>query len=569
MKVKKNKLLVAIIFLLIVLFILFVFYKPEIEYAYNLVVSNKVSSENISFFLKNNNAFENYFLSEQKNIDIKKYKLKVGLFPAEKRITAEAEIKLKLSSGDRIILNFYDNMKIDNLLLNGKRSSFERDEKHLFIDTKSVNGDSIRIKIYYSGTPENMGFGSFVFDEYNGTPVVYSLSEPIFASTWFPCNDIPGDKALAELYITNDSDFVSVSNGKLIGIEKNGNRKTYHWKTVYPISTYLIAMYSAKYEHFTDIFITPENDSMKLEYFIFPDHLEEAQKDFEINKGALKIFSELFGTYPFIKEKYGVAEFLWQLGAIEHQTITGIGSNFLSGRKFFDDVYIHELAHQWWGDAVTVKSWKDVWLSEGFATYSEALFYERESGRDALISTMMEKFGSFEGKKLYDPGKNLFDKVVYNKGAWVLHMLRYEVGDENFFEILRNYYNKFKYKNASTRDFQNICETVSGKRLDDFFQQWIYEGKGIPVIRYEFSADSVSENIFPVTIKLKQIQDGYDVYKLPIVLRVRGISGEKTDTSFIFSDKVKILNMDVKFKPMDIIFDPENQLLAKFEKAMD
>ncbi len=568
MKVKKNKLAMVAFFSISLPLVLFFIFRPQIEKALYFLKNGNINESTIEFYIDNTKVLDNYFSDDQKNIDVLHYTLRLQLFPAERKIKGETTVKIKVIQGEKIALNFYDNLKVDSVLINRQKTGYERDEKHIYIEG-SANSDSVMITIVYSGTPESMGFGSFVFGNYKESPVIYTLSEPVFASTWFPCNDLPTDKATADVFITNDSSFVSVSNGKLAGININGDKKTYHWKIIYPISTYLISVYSAKYVHFQDVFVYGKNDSMKVEYFVFPGHLEEAKKDFQVNVEALKVFSGMFGEYPFLKEKYGVAEFLWQLGAIEHQTITGIGSNFISGRQFFDDVYVHELAHQWWGDAVTVKSWKDIWLSEGFATYSEALFYERKSGRDALISTMMEKFGRFEGKKLYDPGKNLFDKVVYNKGAWVLHMLRYEVGNENFFEILRNYYNKFKYKNASTRDFQNICETVTGKKLDDFFKQWIYEGKGIPVIRYEFLADSVSENIFPVTIKLKQIQDGYDVYKLPIVLRVRGISGEKTDTSFIFSDKIKILNMDVKFKPMDVIFDPENQLLAKFEKVMD
>jgi len=492
--------------------------------------------------------------------------LHVELFPKEKRITGKAEINITLNGNEKIVLNFYETLKIDSLTLNEMNAGYTRDEKHIFINAGNVDGDSIDIVIYYSGTPEKMGFGSFVFGEYNNSPVIYTLSEPIFASTWFPCNDLPYDKALADIFITNDSDFVSVSNGKLVGIKKKGDRKTYHWQTVYPISTYLIALYSAKYNHFAEWYVSSGGDSMKVEYFVFPDHIDEAQEDFEINKEALKVFSELFGTYPFIKEKYGVAEFLWQLGAIEHQTITGVGSNFLSGRKFFDDVYVHELAHQWWGNAVTVKTWKDVWLSEGFSTYSEALFYEKKFGRDALISTLMNKYGKFEGKRLYDPGKNLFDKVVYNKGAWVLHMLRNHVGDKLFFRILRNYYEKFKYKNASTEDFQEICETVSGKELDFFFDQWVYEGKGIPLINYEFSVDSSGGNIFLAKVKLEQVQKGYGAYTLPIDMKIRGTEGEIKDTTFVLFNMVKKIEIPLDFKPMDVIFDPESKLLAQFEK---
>ncbi len=566
MKVKKNHLIAGAFFLIILIFAIYLIFKSDLENFYRIVKYGNVTEESIGFFIDNSSTFENYYSAGQKKMDVLHYSLHLELFPEFKTVKGKTVIKLKAVPGEKLILNFYDNMKIDYVLLNEDKIEFTRDDRHIYIsNTTQDKQDTVMITVKYSGSPESMGFGSFEFGDYKGMPVVYSLNEPVFASTWFPCNDLPTDKATADIFITNDSSFVSVSNGKLIDVQHVGDKATYHWKIVYPISTYLISVYSAKYVHFQDVFVSQGNDSMKVEYFVFPDHLDEAEKDFKINVDALKIFSSMFGTYPFIKEKYGVAEFLWQLGAIEHQTITGIGSNFLSGRNFFDDVYIHELAHQWWGDAVTVKSWKDIWLSEGFATYSEALFYEKKSGRDALISTMMSKFGNFEGKRLYNPVGNLFDRSVYNKGAWVLHMLRNKVGDENFFEILKNYFDQFKYKNASTEDFMKVCEKISGMDLNKFFDQWIFTGKGIPVLEYEFSVDSLDTEKFRAKINLKQIQNGYEVYELPVDFRLRGYNGQRKDSAFVMDTRSIQIKLISKFNPIDVSFDPENKLLAKFK----
>ncbi len=227
---------------------------------------------------------------------------------------------------------------------------------------------------------------------------------------------------------------------------------------------------------------------MNIEYYVFPKQLENAKIDFAEHPQYIHFFAKTFGEYPFIKEKYGVAEFLWQLGAMEHQTITGIGSNFVSGHNFFRDIYVHELAHQWWGDAISPKSWNDIWLNEGFATYCEALYYEHKSGKKALISTMLsKKQDNFKGK-LIEPGDDMFSATIYDKGAWVLHMLRWQVGDSTFFNILREYYKEYKYKSASTKDFQSVCEKISSQDLSQFFNQWVYDGEGNITLIYDWNS---------------------------------------------------------------------------------
>jgi aminopeptidase N len=306
---------------------------------------------------------------------------------------------------------------------------------------------------------------------------------------------------------------------------------------------------------------------MNIDYYVFKNHYEMAQNDFSEHPEMISYFSKTFGEYPFIKEKYGVAENLWQLGAIEHQTITGIGSNFLNGRKLFNEFYVHELAHQWWGDAVGPATWKDIWLNEGFATYCEALYSEYKAGKAAYISTLNEfKYDSFSGT-LYDPG-NLFGSTVYDKGAWVLHMLRWEVGDSSFFKILKTYYNNFKYKNASTKDFINVCNSVSGRKLDEFFNQWVY-GTGQINAEYKWFVEQ-GDNGQQLVVNLKQTEEDNKIFKFPLEVKILLEQGEETISkiSYINSANTKII-IPVTDNVKTVTLDPDEWLLAGFKNLND
>ena len=506
---------------------------------------------------------ENYISSNQKKLDILKYDLSFDLYPEEKMFIGNAILTGKVLDPaiESIDLNFYDNFDIKKILLNDVQTEYENEGTRLSIPYSSIYGTDFKLEVHYKGTPRKAGLEGFVFGKRNGTSLVYNLSEPNYASSWFPCNDIPFDKTLLEISITNDSGMVSVSNGVLVDVSTNGDRRTYRWKTEYPISTYLVAIYSSDYEYFSDEYISLDGmDTMSVEYYVLPDKLEKAKKDFSTHVNMLEIFSQMFGEYPFLKEKYGVAEFLWFPGAMEHQTITGVSSNMISGNKFFEDTYVHELAHQWWGNAVSPKSWKDIWLNEGFATYSEALYYEAVSGAKALQSTMLGKYSSSFSGSLSEPGPFLFTRTMYDKGAWVLHMLRWEIGDSSFFKILETYYDTYKYSNASINDFKAVCEDVSGKNLDKFFDQWVY-GKG--QIELEYNTESVkSGDGYLIKIPLQQIQEDYEEYHIP--LEVKMIFKDSLEKKFRYEivSRDTVLEISTDAIPDSIELDPDRWLLA-------
>jgi aminopeptidase N len=287
---------------------------------------------------------------------------------------------------------------------------------------------------------------------------------------------------------------------------------------------------------------------MPVTYFVYPEDLEAAQADFVFTVPMIEYYSGLFGEYPFVEEKYGMAEFGWS-GAMEHQTCTSMSSGMIRGDSSRTWVIAHELSHQWFGDLVTPAAWEDVWLNEGFATYCEALWLEHTEGFEAYrenITRRRSRFG-FRGT-LYDPD-DLFGITVYWKGAWVLHMLRYVMGDDAFFAALRDHAQdpEHSYKNATTEGFRSICERNHGSSLSWFFDEWVY-GTGEP--SYDYYWDTRG-NTVDVTLRQTQSEG---VFTMPVELRFTTQRGDTTVSvwnneriqhySFVFSDRVTSVALD-------------------------
>ncbi|UCB53248.1 MAG: putative Ig domain-containing protein [Candidatus Zixiibacteriota bacterium] len=435
-------------------------------------------------------------------------------------------------------LNFFDNpeMYIDSVTSNGASAyhTWNNDIIRVFLNGTYNTNETFGVTVYYHGHPLEGGLQSFDWG-YHGSPampIMSTLSEPYFAQAWWPCKDLPRDKAdSVDININVRSDVYVASNGVLREILDYGSTKTYKWHEGYPITTYLVSIAATNFTIFSNWYHPIRGDSMEVIYYVYPERYDQAAALWPITPSMIEVFANTFGEYPFVEEKYGMAHFTWG-GAMEHQTNTSFSSSWYS-----EWVIAHELAHQWWGDYITVHNWHHIWLNEGFASWSEALWAESLGGLSSYHSYMngMQHWG---GGTIFvedtTDAWNIFASIVYDKGAWVVHMLRGVVGDEHFFQILRNYYSdpRFAHGSADTEGFQDVCETTSGMDLDYFFQEWIY-GEYYPKYRYSYTWEPAGGGYSNVYVHLDQTQTTNPThFTMPVRINVGTYSGDTTVVLF-------------------------------------
>lgn len=523
------------------------------------------------------------------NIDVNFYKLDLNVSYDDKSISGVVTILAKSTANnlENIFLDLQNHFTINSVKINDNIIS----PTPIISDAKlNINlpkiyslGEDLKIEVDYGGTPldsDPQSFGSFIFGTHNESPIVWTLSEPYGTSDWWPAKDTPADKAdSSEVWITSDEFFVSVSNGELIDEINNGDgTKTYKWKNSYPIAHYLISLAMTNYEVYEQEFEYEPNKFMPVVHYNYPENLTESRKsNLDLTIPMLETFSELFGPYPFLNEKYGHAEFSWS-GGMEHQTVSSMGS-------FGVNIVAHELAHQWFGNKITCSDWQNIWLNEGFATYSESLFLEAYYGKEAYknqIEIEMNgnpniawvKYAKQAEGSIFVENINSVNQIfdgarTYAKSAIVLHMLRKVVGNEYFFEILKSYANhpEFSYSNASTDDFHNLCKNIAGMDLDYFFNQWIY-GESYPKYSVSWNYTSLENNLYEVNVNISQeSQSNPQYFTMPIDIKV---ITEQLDTTFtLFNNKLsQNFEFVVNGLPTNVILDPENWVLKDIESTV-
>ncbi len=530
--------------------------------SYNSLISSEKEA-----FLKNE-AIQKVEYPGDSTIDVTYYKLNLTITykPDYLKGIVTVNAKSNLSSLRNFFLDLQDTLKVDSVVSSGgKALSFSHSNAKLYITLDKVYnpGQLFSVKIYYRGVPGASGFGSFEFGNHNGEPAIWSLSEPYGASDWWPCKDTPADKAdSSDVWITCDSSLTGVSNGLLKDVVNNGNgTKTYEWKNTYPIAQYLISIAISNYKKYTLYYKYSAKDSMPVENYVYPEDFDAAKPYLDETINMLKVFSRKYELYPFIKEKYGQVQFGWA-GGMEHQTITSLGS-------FGTFIQAHELSHQWFGDKVTCRDWRDIWLNEGFAVFSEALYAETLGGDSAyknyfqgLMQSAKEAVGSIYVQDISSVN-SIFDyDRTYAKGAVVLYMLRGIVGDSIFFHMLRTYLDdpELAYGTATTADFERDAEKVYGQSLSYFFNEWIY-GEGYPHYNVKWNYVRNSANTSTVNIDVSQSKGINPVFfTMPVEIEIFLQSGDTTVTLFNNAANQKF-KIGINGIPRYIEFDPDNLIL--------
>ena len=498
--------------------------------------------------------------------DIAYYKLDLNINYDQSMISGATTVGAT-AARDGLVSCYYDLASVlttDSVLCNGIRLAFAHlhDTLHVDLNKSYAKGERFDVIVYYHGNPASTGFGSFTFGTHNEVPAVYTLSEPYGAKDWFPCKDTPGDKAdSADVIITAVNSFKVVSNGSLISEEElPGNMRRTHWHVSYPISHYLLMIAMTNYRVYNLYWKYTATDSMLVTNYIYPETFDVAKPAIDQTPAMLTLFSNLFGMYPFVREKYGHAQFGWS-GGMEHQTCTSLG-------RFTEDLIAHELAHQWFGDRVTCKDWRNIWLNEGFATYGQAIYYEAKNGAKGLESFIAAQMinakqasGSLYLSDISGTASIFNYNRSYAKGCIVLHMLRNVVGDSTFFAILRAYLVKpeLSYNVATTEDFKSVAEAIAGIPLKYFFDEWIY-GSGYPIYSPTVNSFRTGQGAYQTDIILSQLQKTGTFFTMPVDLKfsdgtqdtVIRVMNNQNDQAFSF-----LLN----FKPGALYIDLANKIL--------
>ena len=506
-------------------------------------------------------------------IDVTYYKLNLTLTYQPQNLNGIVTVNFKSVSPSltSFYLDLQNTLTVDSVTMNGSKISFTHMSgvPKLVINLPSpINqGEQGSITIYYGGVPGSSGFGSFTFGtDRSGGQAIYTLSEPYGASDWWPCKDTPADKAdSSDVWITVSNNLTAVSNGLLQQVVDNGNgTHTFKWKNSYPIAQYLISLAIADYATYNTYFKYAVADSMPITNYIYQTDFNQNTKDL-LDKVAtmIGIYSDHYGPYPFLREKYGHAEFGWG-GGMEHQTITSLGG-------FSETLIAHELAHQWFGDKVTCKTWNDIWLNEGFATFSEALYYENEYGKqsyDSYIENMMSTAKSDTDNSVYVNDISSINRIfnyatTYAKGGIVLHMLRGIVGDSTFFNILRSYNSdpRFAYNVANTSDFESVAESISGMDLKYFFSEWVY-GVGYPHYSYDWNYKDAGSGNYEIDITITQAPHTNPVFfTMPIQFKVTTSAGDTVLSVFNDQSNQSFKKFIAKGRPTGLVFDPNNFIM--------
>ena len=526
----------------------------------------ELKSASTRFFIERNMNTNNY--------DLKYHRLEFTVDPAiafiSGKVTSHFEAKENMN---KITFELVNNMTVSEVKQRGVSLSFtqnQNDEVVITLPQTQNIGVLDSLSIRYSGNPTGSSYDAFETSTHQGHPVLWTLSEPFGAKSWWPCKQDLIDKVDSiDVFITTprldptNAEYIAVSNGLEQSQIVNGNTKTTHYKHNYPIPAYLIAIAVTNYAVYTHP-VANNGNPFEIINYVYPENLNSAQSQTPVTVDIMNLFADKFEPYPYADEKYGHAQMGWG-GGMEHTTVSFMGS-------FGRGLIAHELAHQWFGNKVTCGSWQDIWLNEGFATYMDGMVYEALDGEASFRNWRENQnyyITQYPSGSVYIPAQDtvsvnrIFDsRLTYDKSSMVVHMLRKKLGDADFFQGLKNYLNdpELSFGYAKTPDLIRNMQDVSGKDLTDFFDTWIYN-QGYP--SYTIKWHQLDSGILNVKISQSQSHSSVSYFKMEVPLRLRGTQGETLDIVLDNTQNGQDFQYPAGFEVQNILFDPEFHIISK------
>lgn len=510
------------------------------------------------------------------NIDVIHYAFKLELSDKTDEIIGEAtvevnfladgikEVRLDLTSASKDLNG--KGMTVSRVMAGNNAIDYRHDNNVLLVKlpTPSQTNRRVKFTVFYRGIPAAaLKIANNRFNE----RTFFSDNWPDKGRNWLPTVDHPSDKATCEFIVTAPSHYQVVSNGLLLEeTDLPDNKRLTHWKQSVPIASWLYVLGAARFAvRYEEPF-----DGKSIQTWVYHQDRDKGFYDFDdTTRKALEFYSDKVG--PFSYEKLANIQSNSVSGGMEAASAILYSENSVVGDRNvrWRNVVIHEIAHQWFGNAVTEKDWDEVWLSEGFATYFTLLFIEHQYGRDEFLAGLRSSKSSVDAFYLKNPKyriihdnlKNMDDVTtsqIYQKGSWTLHMLRGVVGTENFWKGIRAYYRKYRDSHATVADFRRVMEETSGKDLSAFFDQWLYK-PGTLKYKGNWSYDAAEKQ---VTLKLDQVQTDESLFKMPIEIAVYYRGQVKPQSQIVQVEaRSNVFSIKVSGEPEKVILDPEMWVL--------
>lgn len=528
---------------------------PDLDWFNNNIIKSELNAAS--------QKLSAYAAAPTGNYDLKYHRCIWNINPDTLMISGSVSSKILLTDTAEFI--YFDagaSLTIDSIFVDGLEVSFIRDSNDVKIlfDAPKTAGLFLTTNIYYHGSPQSSGFGSFVKGQNASGNIIWTLSEPYGASDWWPCKQTLNDKIDSiDIFITTPAPFKAAAPGLLISTTALDDDLVYHWKSNYPIVTYLIGIAVSTFEMFE--FYTPHNSDSVLFYnLVYPESLDAAVDGVNAIIPSFELFTDIYGDYPFAEEKYGHMQFGWG-GGMEHQTMSSV-------THFGYELLVHEMAHQWFGDKITCASWSDIWLNEGFATYSTWLSFDFSEDPynyyEAWLTQTRDKIVAKPDGSVYVSDTSLVSRIFdsrlsYYKGAWLLHMLRDQLGDDDFFAAIKNYITnpEFAYSFVTTNDLIEHLESAADTSLTEFFQDWFY-GEGFPAYNLIWTQDDG----YNVTLSLNQTpsHNSVDFFEMDVPVRLKNAT-DSIDIKLKHTNNGQLYAIPLTFKADEIIIDPDLKLL--------